>query len=124
MREWKDEVVFLRRLAEGGASRSYGIQVARLAGLPDAVIRRAREILANLESGELDAEGRPRLATGDPAAGASDGQLGLFGGAAPRDPEEDAVLTALRALDPDETTPREALSLLASLRERLGQGES
>src|SRR5262249_50845306 len=50
-REWNDEVVFLRRLVEGGASRSYGIQVARLAGLPDPVIRRARAILANLEGG-------------------------------------------------------------------------
>ncbi|MBW2315986.1 MAG: DNA mismatch repair protein MutS [Deltaproteobacteria bacterium] len=121
VREWKDEVVFLRRLAEGGASRSYGIQVARLAGLPDAVIRRAREILANLESGEFDGEGRPRLASG---AAPGDGQLGLFGGGTPRDPEEEAVLAALRSLDPDETTPREALSLLASLRERLGREEA
>jgi DNA mismatch repair protein MutS len=124
VREWKDEVVFLRRLAPGGASRSYGIQVARLAGLPDAVIRRAREILANLESGELDAEGRPRLASGEPGAGRGDGQLGLFAGGPPRDPEEERVLDALRELDPDDVTPREALSLLASFRERLGRDES
>jgi len=125
VREWKDEVVFLRRLAPGGASRSYGIQVARLAGLPDAVIRRAREILANLESGELDAEGRPRLASGDASARVRDGQLGLFtAGATPRDPHEAAVLTALRSLDPDDTTPREALALLASFRERLARESS
>jgi DNA mismatch repair protein MutS len=124
VREWKDEVVFLRRLAPGAASRSYGIQVARLAGLPDAVIRRAREILANLESAELDTEGRPRLAAGEGDAGRGDGQLGLFGGGAPRDPDEQAVLEALRAVDPDGTTPREALSLLASWRERLGRDAS
>ena len=55
-------MVFLRRLAPGGASRSYGIQVGRLAGLPGPVVERAREILANLEGGELDEAGRPRLA--------------------------------------------------------------
>src|SRR5208337_4610294 len=54
VREWGGEVAFLRRVIEGAASRSYGIEVARLAGLPDAVIRRAREILGNLEQGELD----------------------------------------------------------------------
>ena len=64
-REWGDEVVFLRRLVAGGASRSYGIQVARLAGLPAAVVERAREILSNLESGEFDERGRPRFALRD-----------------------------------------------------------
>src|SRR6185503_10738819 len=95
-REWNDEVVFLRRLVEGGASRSYGIQVARLAGLPDPVIRRARKVLENLEGGELDARGRPRLAAdaSDPEPAA---QLGLFS-ERPRDPREQDVLDALRAL--------------------------
>ncbi len=70
-REWGEEILFLRQLVAGGASRSYGIQVARLAGLPAAVVERAREILSNLESGELDERGRPRFAHprpgGDPA---------------------------------------------------------
>ncbi len=112
-REWNDEVVFLRRLVEGGASRSYGIQVARLAGLPEPVIRRARAILANLEGGELDARGRPRLAAdaGDPAPEAVS-QLALFD-ERQRDPRETAVLDALRALRTEETTPLEALAALA-----------
>jgi len=124
VREWKDEVVFLRRLASGGASRSYGIQVARLAGLPDAVIRRARAILTKLESGELDAEGRPRLAASEPEGIGTDGQLGLFGVGVRRSREEQAVLDELRRLDADETTPREALSLVAGWRERLAPEES
>jgi len=115
-REWNDEVVFLRRLVEGGASRSYGIQVARLAGLPEAVTRRARAILANLEGGELDASGRPRLAADGDAPPAS--QLGLF--AEPRrDPREQEVLDALRALAVEETTPLDALAALARWQRKL-----
>jgi DNA mismatch repair protein MutS len=117
-REWNDEVVFLRRLVEGGASRSYGIQVARLAGLPAPVIARAREILRNLEGGELDESGRPRLAQSEVALGASASgapreQLGLFEPHAT--PAEREVLGALRDLEPDRTTPLEALALLSRL---------
>jgi len=121
VREWGEDVIFLRRLLPGAANRSYGIQVARLAGLPAAVIERAKEILRNLEGGELDEQGRPRLAggTGDPA-----GQLGLFKTGAPprdpRDPREQEVLAALRALEPERTTPLEALAALARLRALLG----
>ena len=70
-REWQDSVVFLRKIEEGGCDRSFGIQVARLAGLPAAVVVRAQEILRNLERTEFDREGRPRLAHSDeaPAAG-------------------------------------------------------
>jgi DNA mismatch repair protein MutS len=126
-REWGDEVIFLRRLVAGGANRSYGIQVARLAGLPAPVIARAREILKNLEGGEFDAEGRPRLAghaghAGAPppsgGVGAGD-QLGLFAPPSVANAEEAEVLEALRATDPDATTPLEALALLARLRARL-----
>ncbi len=123
-REWGEQVVFLRRLAAGGASRSYGIQVARLAGLPRPVIERAKEILHNLEGGELDERGRPRLATGraaeDPSAGAAD-QLALFGAPTLR-PEESEALAALREVDPDRTTPMQALELLARLAGRLRGG--
>ena len=62
VREWNDRIIFLRKIQKGAADKSYGIQVARLAGLPGAVIDRAKEILANLESAELNAQGRPRLA--------------------------------------------------------------
>ncbi len=116
-REWGEEVVFLRRLVPGGASRSYGIQVARLAGLPRSVIERAREILRNLEGGELDERGRPRLASGGAAEatpGASPDQLALFAAPALR-PEEALALRALREHDADRTTPLQALELLARL---------
>ncbi len=62
VREWNDQIVFLRRIVEGAADKSYGIHVGRLAGLPAPVIARAREILANLESGEFTPEGKPRIA--------------------------------------------------------------
>ncbi|HEX4202155.1 MAG TPA: DNA mismatch repair protein MutS, partial [Chthoniobacterales bacterium] len=62
VREWNDRIIFLRKIQKGAADKSYGIQVARLAGLPATVIDRAKEILANLESAELNAQGRPRLA--------------------------------------------------------------
>lgn len=62
VREWNDQIIFLRKIVPGGADKSYGIQVARLAGLPRPVIERAKAILANLEASELNAEGKPMLA--------------------------------------------------------------
>lgn len=62
VREWNDQVIFLRKIVEGRADQSYGIQVARLAGLPDSVLHRAKEILNNLEKAELNAEGEPVIA--------------------------------------------------------------
>ncbi len=62
VREWNDQIIFLRKIIKGGADKSYGIQVARLAGLPAKVIARAKEILSNLEHHELNAEGKPTLA--------------------------------------------------------------
>lgn len=82
VREQNDRIVFLRKIVDGAADRSYGIQVARLAGLPSSVVERAREILANLEKAELNAEGRPKLAgTRRKLAGAPDptSELPLFG---------------------------------------------
>lgn len=64
VREWNDQIIFLRKIVPGGADKSYGIQVARLAGLPPAIINRARDILANLEQAELNADGQPVLAEG------------------------------------------------------------
>jgi DNA mismatch repair protein MutS len=113
-REWKDGVVFLRKIEPGGSDRSFGIQVARLAGLPAVVVARAQEILGNLERTEFDREGRPRLAHSPdaPAAGAAR-QLALFSG------EDEAVLEELRRIDPDRLTPLQALALLSELRKRL-----
>ena len=62
VREWHDQVIFLHKILPGGTDKSYGIQVARLAGLPKEVIQRAKEVLANLEEAELSADGKPKLA--------------------------------------------------------------
>src|SRR2546430_3427964 len=62
VREWHDQVIFLHKILPGGTDKSYGIQVARLAGLPKEVIQRAKEVLANLEEAEISADGKPKLA--------------------------------------------------------------
>jgi DNA mismatch repair protein MutS len=126
-REWGEEVLFLRRLVSGAASRSYGIQVARLAGLPDSVLERASEILHNLESEELGEDGRPRLAEravpDAEGARAEAAQLALFGTSSPLGAAERAVIDELRSVDPDRTTPIDAVALLAELVGRLrGEG--
>jgi DNA mismatch repair protein MutS len=113
-REWGDEVIFLRQLASGAANRSYGIQVARLAGLPETVIERARTILGNLEGGELDERGRPRIAESGAVDERSDDQPSLFESSMTGcDSAEHAALDLLRRADPDRTTPLEALELLS-----------
>jgi DNA mismatch repair protein MutS len=117
------KVVFLRKLVSGGASRSYGIEVARLAGLPPEVVARSREILGNLESGELDEGGRPRLVKRS-APKANADQLGLF----VREPGpsltvgQSNVLRMLAEIPVDATSPLEALNLLARMKQELGGG--
>ncbi|HUE39344.1 MAG TPA: DNA mismatch repair protein MutS [Candidatus Binatia bacterium] len=111
VKEWQGDVVFLRRIVPGPASQSYGIHVARLAGVPESVVVRAREVLHNLESGERNEAGEPRLAV----RGSGSRQLGLF---AEPSREAAAVLESLRAVDPLTLTPIEALSRLADFVER------
>ncbi|MGO8691613.1 MAG: DNA mismatch repair protein MutS [Thermoguttaceae bacterium] len=79
VREWQEEVVFLHKIVAGAADKSYGIHVARLAGVPREVIQRSKEILAALEEEHLDAEGRARIARPEPAASPPGLQLTLFG---------------------------------------------
>ena len=108
VKEWNDEIMFLHKIGPGGADRSYGIQVARLAGLPESVLSRAREILANHESAEFDAAGFPRRGhSGD--APETPLQLGLF--------QETAspLVRKIQELDPDALTPRQALDALYEL---------
>ena len=117
VREVGDQVLFLHRLQPGGADRSYGIEVGRLAGLPAEVIGRAREVLRLLEGEQLVPALRRRAAGGGPTAGAgvepapraAGPQLGLFAG------EEHAVVRRLRGLDINALTPLEALTLLSEL---------
>jgi DNA mismatch repair protein MutS len=115
-REWKDQIIFLRKIVSGRSDRSYGIQVARLAGLPASVVARAREILEGLERDEASRGGRPTLSAA--AGGPSTAQLGLF--AAPAESADTpggAILARLESIDIDETTPRQALELLAELKQ-------
>ena len=112
VKEINGKVVFLRKVVPGSADRSYGIQVAELAGLPAEVIARAREVLSNLEKQELDVQGAPVLAR-HAGESAGDGQILLFSS------DEGLVLEKLREVDVERLTPIAALSLLASLQERL-----
>ena len=114
VREWKDDIVFLRKVVPGRSDRSYGIQVARLAGLPPAVVARAREILNGLERDELSRGGRPSLSG---AAEDRQRQPGLFQAPVPGD---DPIHRRLRAIDINELTPMQALSLLADLKDEAG----
>ena len=104
-REWKGELVLLHEVAAGAADRSYGIAVARLAGLPPSVVARAKSVLAKLEKG--------RDATGGIAAGLDD--LPLFA-AAVAEHKVDPLAEALAALDPDAMSPREAQEALYALK--------
>jgi DNA mismatch repair protein MutS len=104
VREWKGDLVFLHQIVPGAADRSYGLAVARLAGVPAPVVARARGVLARLEA--------RREATGGIAAGIA--ELPLF--TAEAAPAADAVREKLAGIDPDNITPREALDLLAELK--------
>ena len=108
VREWHDDILFLRKVVDGRSDRSYGIQVARLAGLPADVVARAREILSALEQDELARGGRPSLS----GAARPGEQLGLFSAPVPVD---DELTRRLAGLDVDRLTPIDALTTLAGL---------
>ena len=113
-REWKGDLVLLHEVADGAADRSYGIAVAKLAGLPPAVVSRARAVLAKLEAG--------RDATGGIAAGLDD--LPLFAAAETSDTVPDPLLCALAEIEPDSLSPREALEQLYRLKRLAAERES
>jgi DNA mismatch repair protein MutS len=109
-REWHDDIIFLRKVVAGRSDRSYGIQVARLAGLPQTVVDRAREILGALEHDELTRGGRPALSH---TATEPQQQLGLFQSLPSNG---DHLVERLLSVDPDRMTPLEAIALLADLK--------
>ena len=112
VKEWQGEVVFLHEVAPGAADRSYGIQVAKLAGLPPAVVARAETVLETLEQGEqAGALAPPRRR---PAAVLRHGEAERHRIKAPSELEQ-----ALAAVNPDELSPKEALELLYRLRSLL-----
>jgi DNA mismatch repair protein MutS len=111
VKEWNDQIIFLRKVVPGAADKSYGIQVARLAGIPQSIIERAREILATLERKEHDVVEETRRRGPMPATQ----QLGLFGA------REQSVLDALRAIQIEAISPLDALKKLDELKQRLDE---
>ena len=121
VREWQGDIIFLRRIDPGSASKSYGIQVARLAGIPEGVVARARDILKNLESAEYNEYGMPTIAGPGAAEGGDAAQMELFGGR--RSPEEEGVLEEIRMTDAERLSPLDALLRLAEWKERMLKGK-
>ena len=116
VKEWGDHVVFLRKIVPGGCDHSYGIQVARLAGLPKEVIERAKEILHNLEANELTPNEIPKLALGEHAPlKVAEPQMNLFV------EQETKLREAVQKLDLNNMTPLEAIQQLSELIKLIGE---
>ena len=116
VKEWGDHIVFLRKIVPGGCDHSYGIQVARLAGLPREVIDRAKEVLHNLESNELTPNEVPKLALGKHALlKVAEPQLNMFA------EEEQRLREELKKVDVNRLTPLEALQKLDELKKRISE---
>jgi DNA mismatch repair protein MutS len=111
VKEWNDEIIFLRKLVEGGTNRSYGIQVARLAGIPEKVIKRAKVILKCVEDGENSLKGLATREKQKEKKGPI--QLNLF-----RSPDQE-IISKIQRLDIDQLTPIEALNLLNKFKDKL-----
>ncbi len=117
VKQWNDQVIFLRKIERGGADQSYGIQVARLAGIPDRVIRRAKEILKNLEEHEISPQGltasiRKRLNQNSP-------QIDIFEVLLDKTDHKDKIIEELKELDLDELSPNMAWQKLKELQHKI-----
>ncbi|QDV15315.1 DNA mismatch repair protein MutS [Rosistilla oblonga] len=117
VREWGDKVVFLHRIVRGGADKSYGIHVARLAGVPQSVNERAKDVLAQLESDHRDAFDRPTIAPPDGRKSGSAMQMTLFGYV------DHPLVDELRNLQIDAMTPIDALQMLQQWQQKIRDGE-
>jgi DNA mismatch repair protein MutS len=118
VKEWNDEIIFLRKLVQGGTNRSYGIQVARLAGIPHPVIDRAKRILYKIEQGDYNSSGSHGLINGDRSTAKGPVQLDLFGKI------ENKLITELVQADISRMTPLEALNFLNEFQERAKSGKA
>jgi len=110
VKEWNNELLFLRKVVPGAADKSYGIQVAKLAGLPKEVISRAFEILENIEKNEFSLDGKPKIATKE-VAEFKERPLFMW--------EDHPALEELKSVNPDNLTPLEALQLIYKLKKLL-----
>ncbi len=111
VKEWGDEIIFLRKIEEGPADKSYGIQVARLAGVPDSIIKRAKEVLSNLENEELNEAGRPKFASRKSKK--QKVQLDLFSSPG------DSVVQEIMEIDVSSLTPEDALEKIIEIRKKI-----
>ena len=115
VKEWNDEIIFLRKIIPGSADKSYGIHVARLAGLPKKVLDRAHEVLFNLEQSEFDEVGIPKISRSEIDKNNSfpPGQLGLFS------ETENRLIQKISQIDPNNMSPKQALDTLFELSKML-----
>jgi DNA mismatch repair protein MutS len=111
VREWNDTIIFLHKLMPGGTNRSYGIQVAALAGVPPQVVERAKEILKNIEKGEFNSQGQPRIGGERISKAGTPNQIPLFS------PASDPVHMKLEGISPESISPLDALKIVYELKE-------
>jgi len=116
VKEWEDNIAFLHKIVDGAADKSYGIHVARLAGIPGEVNERAKQILAQLEAEHMGDDGRPKIASKKKRRRGGDIQLTLFG------PPEHPLLNAIRDLDVNRLAPIQALQLIQQWQRELTPG--
>jgi DNA mismatch repair protein MutS len=122
VKEWGEKIIFLRKIMEGGASRSYGIEVARIAGVPKEVITRAKEILRNLEKGEFDEIGMPRIVRGTRNGNNASPQMNLFArkeSAIAPEEKDNEIIAELKNIDIQSMSPLEALNKLSELKNKI-----
>ncbi|MCB9501493.1 MAG: DNA mismatch repair protein MutS [Deferribacteres bacterium] len=112
VKEWGEQIIFLRKIVEGGTDHSYGIQVAKLAGIPSKVIQRAREVLSNLEQNALTPNHKPKIAAQKGKKTEEIQQLDFFSAI------NNEIITELQMLDIDNITPIQAMQVLAALKNK------
>ncbi|MFC1887309.1 DNA mismatch repair protein MutS [Candidatus Cloacimonadota bacterium] len=117
VKEWNDEIIFLRKIERGNADQSYGIQVARLAGIPYKVILRAKQILQNLEEHEISPQGLTAKAKKQLSDASS--QLDIFDAIFERVEQKNEILNEIKDLDIENLTPIQAIQILADLKEKI-----
>jgi len=118
VKEWNDKIIFLRKIERGFADQSYGIQVARLAGVPDEVIKRAKQILRNLEEHEISPQGLSTTAKKQ-LSNYHTNQLDIFDAIVEKSEEKNEILETIKNLDVNKLTPIEAINKLSELKNKL-----